>query len=75
MTGSKKQQNKMPIIECSKSDEFKKHIEDGPCIVDFSATWCKKPTNYIFYLLRLKSKNNLYFSLLKLEFSYFIIQK
>ena len=48
LTRRKDNRKKMPIIECSKSDEFKKHIEDGPCIVDFSATWCKKSTNYIF---------------------------
>ena len=37
----KKEERKSVVIECNQSDELKKHIADSPCIVDFSATWCK----------------------------------
>lgn len=30
----------MSIVECVKSDELKKLIEDNECIVEFSAPWC-----------------------------------
>ena len=30
----------MPVIDVTKSDEFKKLTTEHPAVVDYSATWC-----------------------------------